>query len=128
MADVGGIACDRVSGSVKPLRETIRPYRTPGLDGIGAHKTGQGQSEFAFVIALYGLSTILETWRDEVSALQSDEITIVDERGISYENCLLVTVSEMSRTPARFPGTFAGINSPIEERGEIQVSGFTVIP
>lgn len=117
MASVGGVTCDYVHGEAAELRERVDVWQVPGIDGYGAQKLAQGEADFMYVLARYDTAANVETWIDNIVALQGTLVTIVDDWEISRTLCLIQKVSAPKRTPAtRTTGTVAC-------RGELTIQG-----
>lgn len=122
MAGIGGIACDFVKGNIRDLKTRVTAYQQTGFGGWGAHVVGRGDSSFAFTAVLYERSGPIETWARAIESLQGTIISIVDDFGVTYFNCLVMRVGQPTKTTAIRP------QDPVTSgaRGQIDVMGVIV--
>jgi len=113
---VGGYACDYVSGHAQPLAEEVEVWRTPGIDAYGAQKIGVGDGAFDFRLLRFNTDATVDLWAAVIRALQGTLVTIVNDRGDTFTNCLIMRVSQ--------PNITAIIGAGGETtRGEIKIMG-----
>ena len=103
MAGIGGILCSFVKGDIRDLKTRVIAYQQVGFGGWGAHVTGRGDSSFTFPGVLYEKLGPIRTWIVQIEALQGNIISIVDDFGIEYFNCLVMTVGRPRKTTAIRP-------------------------
>ena len=119
MASVGGVTCNYVSGQAQALAEEVEVWRVPGIDSYGAQKTGTGDGAFRFRCWRYNTDVVVDAWAAAIRALQATVVTIINDRGDTFTNCLLVRVS----TPAI--SAIVGVNGETT-RGELEVMGVRI--
>jgi len=112
-ASIGGTACTFVKGDLAPQRARLDVYYVPGLNGPGLHYLGLGDSPFSVTAVLYSTAAGLATWAALIHAQQGTIVSIVNDYGDTYANCLLTRVSELRRQAA---GTTT-------HRGELTIQG-----
>jgi hypothetical protein len=117
VAGIGGVTCDFVKGTSKPLRQALDVWTVPGVNGVGALKLGFQDSEFRFVCVLYDTHANVVTWSGNLGALQGQIVSAVDDQGATHSNLLVVSVSPVQRTAVR------GAGGSIDTRGEVLVEG-----
>lgn len=122
MAGIGGIRCDFVKGDIRDLKTRVTAYQQTGFGGWGAHIVGRGDSGFAFTGVLYERVGPIEVWIRSLEALQGTIVSIVDDFGIEYFNCLVMRVGRPTKTTAIRP------QDPVTSgvRGQIDVMGVIV--
>ncbi len=118
MAGIGGVSCNMVKGEAPAKKERLRVWQVPGIDGYGAHADGLGDSAFVFLGVKYGLRAAIETWSTAIEALQGSVVSIVNDWGTTYTNCLIQHVSVPRITAALWTG--------VDTRGEIRVEGVVI--
>jgi len=92
---VGGIAATFVRGRPRALKTALDIWTVAGRDGYGAMDIGLRNSEFRFEVVQYDTEANLETWSLNIEALQGGIITIVNDRGFSYDKMMLVRVRQV---------------------------------
>lgn len=120
MAGIGGVSCDMVKGNARGLKQRVEVWQLPGIDGYGAHKVGQGDAEFSFLGIKYDTAANVQSWVAAIEALQGTVVSIVDDWGVTFTPCLIVSVGRPRRMAAVRPG------SSYTCRGEIEVLGVVV--
>jgi len=116
MAGIGGVSCTFVRGHTPIVKQRIETWAVPGLDGVGAAAMGRNDSKFTFTAILFSNAAGIIAWKIAIEALQGTIVSIVNDLGVTYINCLITEVGDLRNTPAIAPGG-------ITQRGEIQVSG-----
>lgn len=120
---VGGVACDIVRPDSPIAKKTrLGMWIIPGLNGVGAHKLGQNDSQFRFVCVEYATRAAINTWAALIESLQGSVIVIVDDHGETYAGMLVVQVSNPSKVPAWHPQSLGTTGY----RGEITIQGVLV--
>lgn len=115
MAGIGGVACDFVRGDLRAVKERVEIWQVPGLDGYGAQKMGLGDSDFLFTAVLHDSVANVTSWITNLAVLQGAVVSIVDDWGVTFTNCLITRVGIPRRTP------FA--HGTIACRAEVDVEG-----
>ena len=93
MATVGGYSVDVLRGLVPALKEAIAVWDVPGLDGHGAQQVGYRSPVASLLaISLVADNATANTLISNLESLQGTSVTIVDDHGDTYTNCLVVTV------------------------------------
>ena len=101
MPSIGAVSCDYLFGELSGLRERVLVQQVAGLNGYTAHKSGQGESAFAYLAVSYTTNVAnAETFISDLEALQGTVVTITDDHGTSFENCLVVRVGRPSKSRA----------------------------
>ena len=116
-ASVGGVLCTYVKGVSTGLQQNVMNWSVPGTNGQFALDLGFNDGEFAFKLVQYDSLTNVVAWKNSIEVLLGSVVTIVDDWGQNWANCLLVNVSKLDRTPA------AGAGGIITCRGELAISG-----
>jgi len=94
MASVGGVTCHIVRPATPPAqKQRVATWIVPGLTGIGAHKLGLNDGEWEFTLVFFGTSADCNTWAQNIGALQSTIVTIIDDHADTYNNMLIEEVS-----------------------------------
>jgi hypothetical protein len=89
------------------------------MSGYGAHVMGGGDAEFVFRALYCGWATDVEAWFYLLEQLQGTIVTVVNDYGVNYSNCLLASVTRVSKGPFRLPGAY-------DTRGEAQIGGVRI--
>jgi len=97
---IGGVGCTFLQGGIQDLKEEVRSWRTPGIDGYGAQKLGLGDSSFEFRATLYDSVANTEAWVRSLENLQGSVVGAEDDFGLTYSNLLVQEVFYQARTPA----------------------------
>ena len=110
---IGAVACDLVRGDPKPQAQRLAVWYTPGIGSPGAHALGLGDGAFHVVAVEFAAAANLVTWHANLCALQGSVVSITNDWGTTYANCLITRVGPMVRTTAN---TTSG-------RAEVHVEG-----
>lgn len=117
MANIGGINCDIVRGQAPDLKERSESWQFPGHDNYAAQQLGLGDSEFVFKAVKFDSYANVLTWAQDIYRKQGNIVSVVNDQGTTFTNCLLHKVSELSTTTALQPGTSK------TTRGELKITG-----
>ena len=98
MATVGGITCTYVRGHLPDNRQRVRTWAVSGLNGYGAKRTGLGDSEWWIEVEWKSTSTGANTFYAAIEALQGQIVTIVNDWGNTFTNCLVTKVGPPQKT------------------------------
>jgi hypothetical protein len=118
MASIGSVSCTFVRGHAPAVKQRLELWTVPGINGYGALALGANDSEFEFTAVLYSDDAGLLEWKLSIEAQQGQIISVVNDLGITYANCLVTKISNLRNTPVVAAGG-------ISQRGEIQISGVT---
>ena len=116
MAQIGEVQCTFIKGHAPKVKMRVELWRVPGLNGYGAQALGLQDSPFEFTAILYSNAAGVLAWKEALEALQGTIISIVNDLGITYANCLILKLSNLKSIPALAPGG-------ITQRGEITIEG-----
>lgn len=121
------VECDLLRGQAPALTEQVDTWRVPGIDGIGAQKTGKAAETYSFVAAVFGLSASVDTWYVNMQAQAGKLCTITDDWNTAYTNILILRVTQLVKTAAIFtaPYTMALLEAAAvgDARGEVRIEG-----
>lgn len=124
MATVGGIACTflRAPDGSPPaaIAQEVELWRVQGLNGYGIAWLGLGNGEFRVSAVFISSNAGVDAWASSLRAKQGTAVSILDDAGGVFSNCVLVTVGAPVKTPWVQPGTGVSV------RGEIQISGVRI--
>jgi hypothetical protein len=120
MASIGYVTCTFVRGNPPRLKQRTKIWQTAGVDGYGARHLGASEAPWQLVTVLYSTAEGLLAWKNALESLQGQVVTIINDLGLSFTQCLIVGLSEMKSEAAVVPG------ETITQRGEIAVAGVTV--
>lgn len=116
---IGAVACSFVKGECPPLGMEIPTWRATGHSGYGASKTGLGDGAFRVRAIMFGFNVApgwaLNAWIALIRATRGTTVTITNDRGEAFANCLILRVGEPAWGPAK--------NSLSDYRVEIPVEG-----
>lgn len=112
------VVCDLLHGTAPALTEQVDTWRVPGIDGIGAQKTGKAAELYVFVAVKYGTSAEVETWYAELQSQVAKICTVTDDWATAVTNILINHVPQLSKTAARLAAS-ATSNC----RGEVHIQG-----
>lgn len=116
---IGGISCTRVSGTPTGKVQRVIPWQVPGVNGYGVMIAGLGNSEFQIAAIYIGAAIGLATWANSITAKLGQPITIINDLGITYANCVLVKPGELQISPAMTPAIPSGIRALLPLEGII---------
>lgn len=98
---VGTLAVDIVRGRPVELKDRVEVWEREGYDGIGARLNADGHGEFALktVKYIHGGNAATnkanaETHIADAAALQGTVVTVEDNWGAQYQNCLVRRLAE----------------------------------
>ncbi len=117
MSDIGGENCNHVRGTVSDLKERAQFWQFPGHDTYGAQQLGLGDTAFVVRAVLFGTYAAVLTWAQNIYAKQGTIVSVTNDRGTTFTNCLLISVPPVKTSTAHQPGT---TNTT---RGEIEIKG-----
>ena len=117
MSAIGGEPCDIVRGQAPDLKERTKFWQFPGHDSYGAQQLGLGDSAFVFRAVLFGTYAAVLTWARNIYAKQGTIVSVVNDQGTTFTNCLLSSVSPLQTSTAHQPG------SSKTTRGELEIKG-----
>lgn len=117
MAQVGLVGCTFVKFRDAVLKERNETWTQAGFDTIGAQLLGLGDSEVSAACVLYDTEAKVETWHDEMAAMQGFEVLVLDDWGQTHE----VYIKRMGNYIKRPLANPAG-----QVRGELQLQGTKV--
>lgn len=125
MAAIGGVTCTYVhtaQGAVpSALKLRAEVWTVPGLSGIGAAQLGYQDGQFVLTAVYYSNDSGVDLWAASLQAKQGTLVSITDDHGDTFTNCLLVEVGNVTKRPAYVPG------SGVTTRGEIQIQGIKAV-
>jgi hypothetical protein len=116
MASIGAVLCTFVRGHAPRVKTRLELWRVPGLNGYGALVLGQNDSEFEFTAVCYSSAMGVLDWKLQIEALQGQIVSIINDLGITYSNCLITKLGNLRSAAALAPGG-------ITQRGEMQIGG-----
>jgi hypothetical protein len=116
MASIGNVGCTFVKGFCPAAKMRLEVWTVPGLDGYGAAVMGRNDAPFQVLAILYSNILGIDLWRTQLESLQGHIVTIVNDQGVSFPNCLILKLS-----PLKSAAAFA--ESGITQRGEMTVEG-----
>lgn len=120
---IGATNCDFVQGGyASSLKQRVMSWTTPGINGVWGLKLGFSQSRFGFRALLFDTEANVQTWVAALEAAQGTIVTITDDWGRAFANCLILDVALVQRTPAI--GTSSRGNYTC--RAELAVTGVVV--
>ena len=117
MAAIGATNCDMVKGEAPNLKQAVDVWRFPGHSGYGAQLLGLDDAAFVFRAILFDTYALVGDWADDLYDLQGTVVSIVNDQGNTFTNCLIQSVSAVNFTTAKIPGS----NS--DTRGEAEIRG-----
>lgn len=123
---VGTTACDFLKGAAQGLRQQVMTWSTPGVDGQFALRLGFNEGEFSFTAILFDTEANAITWKTALEALQGTVVSITDDQGQVWPNCLISEVLAAPRWRSAARGTSARVG-PYDTRGEILVKGVVTL-
>lgn len=98
---VGTLTVDIIRGRPVSLKDRVEVWERDGFDGIGARLNANGHGEFALktVKYIHGSNeatnkTNAETHIADAAALQGTVVTVEDNWGTTYQNCLVRRFAE----------------------------------
>jgi len=94
----------------------------PGADGQSGLLLGANEADFSFEAVLYDSLANVLAWYGKVQAAQGTVITITDDWGTPWANCLIQEVSLLHRTPAQGSGV-----GGVDTRGDLTIRGVVVL-
>jgi len=112
------VVCDLLRGPAPALTEQVETWRVPGIDGIGAHKTGKAAEMYSFQAIEYGTSAEVETWYANLQLQVGKICTVTDDWGTAVTNILITRVTQLSKMAARLSASATSI-----ARGEVRIEG-----
>jgi hypothetical protein len=119
MAGIGGVACRFVEGEAPLKKLQLSIWQRPGIFGYGVQILGSGDSQFQFVGRQVSASrSTVMAWGAAIQNLQGSIVTIVNDSGAVYSNCLVAHVSPPHITAIR--------SAEGSWFGEIAVTGIVV--
>lgn len=92
MPSVGAVPCDYVRGDIPGPRQRVRAWQVAGLNGYGAKRMGAGDSEFGVELVKRGTPAQCNTFRAAVEALCGAILTITNDWGDQFTNCLILRI------------------------------------
>ena len=92
MASIAGIACTFCRGHIPANRPRVRVWQVPGVNGYGAKILGLGESEFRILVEIQSTSLGANTFYAAMEALQGSIVTIINDWGNIFTNCLLTRI------------------------------------
>ena len=116
MAQIGSVNCTFVRGSPPTPKMRMELWRVPGVNGYGAQALGLSEAEFKIIAVFYSNAAGVENWKNSLEELQGQIVTIINDLGATFVNCLLTKVGNMKNTAAVVAGG-------ITQRGEIEIEG-----
>ena len=117
---VGGIAAQLVKPNAPTgNKQRIVTWIVPGLTGIGAHKLGENEADWEFILIFFGTDAACDAWAISIEALQSTIITIIDDHGDTYTDMLVVSMAN----PRKIAAFHAAGNGVLDRRCEITIAG-----
>jgi hypothetical protein len=117
MADLLGQSCTMVKGQATTLKERLELWSTPGMDGVGVQKLGKHDGVFQFEVVMYGTGYDVDLWFAAIEDKQGKIGDIVDDWGVTNQNCLIERVGPRDKKAAKLPG------NPLECIGRLEISG-----
>lgn len=119
---IGATQCTFVKGAVPILRDRVMTWFVPGVRGQFALDLGPNEGAFAVQAVLWDSKANVKTWRLALEALQGQVVTITDDWGDAWANCLIQSVP----LPERWRIPLVGGPPGVECRGEVLVRGVVV--
>jgi len=107
------VACDLVRGDPTQQTQRLAVWHTPGVNNPGAHALGLGNGRFRVVAVEWAAAATLVAWQASLAALVGSVVTITNDWGTSYANCLITRVGPLQRTTANVGSG----------RGQVQIEG-----
>ena len=106
-----------VKGEAPALKQSVDVWRFPGHSGYGAQLLGLDDAAFVFRAIRFGTYAFVGTWAGSLYAAQGTIVSIVNDQGNTFTNCLIQSVSAVDFTTAKIPG------SSSDTRGEAEIRG-----
>ena len=98
------------------MTQRLKTWQTAGVSGYGAKKLGQGDAAFQVNAVLYTTSNAAaQTWLALIQAARGTIVTITNDAGVAFANCLIQQVGP--------PIVKAAVSSATAVRAQIQLSG-----
>jgi hypothetical protein len=116
MAAIGNITCTFVKGHCPTPKMRLELWHVPGLDSYGVAAMGRNDAEFEVLAVLFSNTIGVMTWKGELESLQGQIVTITNDLGIPFANCLIAKLGPLKSVPVL---TLGGIT----QRGEMTVAG-----
>lgn len=117
MANIGGINCEFVHGTVPALKERVQSWQFPGHGTYGAQQLGLGDTAFVVVAVFFGTYAAVLAWAQNIYAKQGNIVSLANDQGTTFTNCLLTQVPPVKTSTAHRPGTTT------TTRGELVIRG-----
>lgn len=110
MSSVGGIAVNLIHGRPPSFKTRVETWEQPGITGYGALLLGQGDAEFDLTTITFCVDNAAAgTHITALINLKGTAITVVDDFGDTYGNCLVHGMDEPVKKPAIWGGHTGGI-------------------
>ena len=103
MADIGGLSCNTIKGTILAPTERVATHQVPGIDGVAAQLLGLSASPFSLRVMKRGTVEDLDTWITAMEAKKGVLLTITDDFDNGHSNCLIdsmVLVEKKAHRPA----------------------------
>lgn len=98
---IGSLTVDIIRGRPVALKDRVEAWEREGFDGYGARLNALGHGEFTLVSVkyIYGNSAATnkanaETHLSDAGLLQGTVVTVTDNWGTAYANCLVKRMAE----------------------------------
>jgi len=108
---------DMIKGRAQGRQERLETWQVPGVDGYGAQRLGVGESPLFFRLIKFDSIATLNTLYGNLLPAKKYPVTITDDRGIVYTNCIIEMVGEFDPVVAYNPA------APTNFRVEVIVQG-----
>jgi|SRR6185369_1249559 len=109
MSSVGGVTVSIVHGLPSSFKTRIETWEVPGITGYGALTMGQGDAEFDLTTVTFcANNSTANTHITNLVGLKGTVITVVDDYGDTYTNCL-VHGMDYKKTPLIWNGNAAAV-------------------
>lgn len=118
-ANIGGIYCTFVRGSLRNIQELSKVWHVRGLDGPGIEIIGKGDGGFQLLAVFYGMAAAVGQWASDIADLQGAIVSLETDYGQTFTDAAFI--KEVG-TPVFTPAVAAGRDT----RGEITVAGFPI--
>ena len=92
MSAIGGQVCTFVRGHLADGRQRVRVWEVPGLNGYGAKRMGLGDSDWSVLAEIKSTSAVCNAFIANIEAMQGSIVTIVNDWGDTFLNCLITKV------------------------------------
>lgn len=114
---IGAVNCDMVKGIAPTKRSQVGIWRRPGVNSPGAHILGKA-GQFEFLAVEYAAFATVLAWAQSIEALIGTVVTITDDWGNAWANCLITERTSAPRIK-RMNSAAGNARGEIVVRGEI---------